>query len=102
RLANDGLRAFDIPFVAIESDPDRFLAAIAAGYDVTFGDPSDIRLMKTVGVDHAGALALATPRYVISREVTGFMRETFPDLALLVAVGGEAERARHAALGMQA
>ena len=102
RLAYDALTEFDVPVVAIDSDPDRFLAAIADGYDVIFGDPSDARLMNALGVTRAQALALAQSRYEISREVTPYMRETHPGLARFVAVESEAERARHAALGMNA
>ncbi|MEO1039222.1 MAG: cation:proton antiporter [Pseudomonadota bacterium] len=102
RLALDALNAFDIPVVAIDSDPDRFLAAVADGYQVTFGDPSDMRLMNAVGVTNARALALGATRYEISREVTPYVREHYPDLDRFVAVESEADRARHAALGMTA
>ena len=102
RLALDALNAFDIPVVAIDSDPDRFLSAIADGYQVTFGDPSDMRLMNAVGVTKARALALAEPRFEVSREVTPYVREHYPDLERFVAVRSETDRARHASLGMSA
>lgn len=102
RLAMDALSRFSVPVVAIDSDPDRFLAAIADGYTVSFGDPSDLRLMKAVGVTHARALALAKSRYEISEEVTPYVNKTYPDLARFVAVQSEEEQSRHQALGMHA
>ena len=100
RMALDGLRRFNIPYVAIESDADRFMAAVTDGYDVTFGDPSDVRLMKAVGVTRARALALGASRYEISEEVTPYVHETFPDMARFVVVENEADQERHAALNM--
>ena len=102
RLAVDGLRRFSVPVVAIDSDAERFMAALSDGYDVTFGDPSDMRLMKAVGVTRARALALGKPRYEISRDVTDYVRETYPDLARFVVVEDEADAERHRSLDMTA
>jgi len=102
RLAADALRAHDIPQVAIEVDPERFLSATAHGYAVTYGDPADLRLLDAIGGTGARAVALAFPRYDISRELTPFVRERYPGLGRLVAVNDEADRSRHAALGMNA
>jgi hypothetical protein len=102
RLAADALRGHGVPHVAIEADPDRFLAAIADGYAVTYGDPADLRLLDAVGATRARAIALALPRYDVSRELTPLVRERYPGLGRFVAVPDEADRARHAALGMHA
>ncbi len=102
RLAADALRAHDIPHVAIEVDPTRFLAATAHGYDVIYGDPSDLRLMDAIGATRARAVALALPRYDISRELTPIVRERYPNLGRFVAVMDESDRSRHMALGMNA
>jgi len=102
RLAADALLAHGVPHVAIEFDPDRFLAATTHGYDVTYGDPADLRLMDAIGGTGARAIALALPRYDISRELTPVVRERYPNLGRFVAVADESDRARHAALGMRA
>ncbi len=102
RLAVDGLRRFGVPYVAIESDADRFMQAVSDGYDVTFGDPSDVRLMKAVGVTRARALALGASRYEISKDVTPYVKETYPDLSRFVVVEDEADKARHEDLNMTA
>lgn len=102
RLAVDGLKHFKIPTVAIDGEPRRFMAALADGYDVGFGDPSDLRMMKTVGATNARALALAKSRYEISKDVTPYVNETYPDLARFVVVSDEVEAEAHRALGMTA
>lgn len=102
RLAYDALTRFGIPVIAVESDPDRFLAAIADGYAVTFGDPSDTRLLRAIDVTDARALAISAPRYEISAEITPYIRENFPELERFVAVTDEADQRRHQALGIHA
>jgi CPA2 family monovalent cation:H+ antiporter-2 len=100
RLTADALRLHGVPHVAIESDPDRFLSATADGYAVTWGDPSDLRLMDAIGGTRARAVALATPRFDISRELTPVVRERYPGLGRFVAVADESDLERHTALGM--
>ena len=100
RLAMDALTRFEVAHVAIDSDSRRFMAALADGYDVSFGDPSDLRLMKAVGAVNARALALAQSRYEISREVTPYVNETYPGLERFVVVDSPAEADQHRALGM--
>jgi len=102
RLAYDALTRFNYPVIAVESDPDRFLSAIADGYAVTYGDPSDARLLRAIDVTKARALVISVPRYEISAEITPYVREYFPELTRFVAVSSEADRLRHEALGMRA
>jgi len=102
RRAADALARFQIPFTAIENDPDRFNAATADGYDVAFGDPGDLRFMQTVGAHQARVIALSSPRYEISRAVSPAVRDMFPGLGRIVGVETEADARRHEALGMRA
>lgn len=102
RRAADALARFQIAYTAIENDPERFNAAIADGYDVAFGDPSDLRFMQTMGAHQARVLALSSPRYEISRAVSPAVRDMFPGLARIVGVETEADARRHDALGMRA
>ena len=102
RLAVDALRGHDVPTVAIEVDPDRFLAAVADGYAVAYGDPADLRLIEAIAGTDARAIGIAEPRFEISRELTPIVRERYPNLGRFVAVADEADRERHAALGIHA
>ncbi|MFC4724815.1 cation:proton antiporter [Glycocaulis abyssi] len=102
RMAYNALTRFGIPVIAVENDPDRFLAAITDGYAVTFGDPSDTRLLKAIDVTEARALAVCQPRYEISAEITPYIREHFPELERFVVVNDEHDQRRHQALGIHA
>ncbi len=86
RLAVDALADFDIPYIATDGDPDRFLSAVADGYNVSFGDASNVKLMDAVGGSNARAVVLGKARYEVSKEVTPGLTRRFPDLIRLVAV----------------
>ena len=102
RLAVDALRDFEIPYVALDLDPERFVAASSDGYDVVFGDSSDFRLMETVAGSNARAIVLGASRYDISVSLTDTVRERFPNLLRFVAAVNEADQLRHEKLGMKA
>lgn len=59
-LAADALRDHDIPYLGVDSDPERFVAAVSNGYDVVFGDARDESLMKSVGISDTKAIVLGT------------------------------------------
>jgi monovalent cation:proton antiporter-2 (CPA2) family protein len=59
RLAADALRDHDIPYVGVDSDPDRFAFAASDGYDMVFGDARDERLMESLGAMQAKAIIIA-------------------------------------------
>ena len=100
RLAVDALREFQIPFVALDLDHDRFISATADGYKVVYGDAADLRLMDSVGANYARAFVLGAPRYEISRSITPAVREKYPNLLRFVAVENQADFKRHSELGM--
>ncbi len=61
RLAADALRDHEISYLAIESDPQRFVSATSDGYAVVYGDPRDIHLMESVSEHGARALVHGDP-----------------------------------------
>lgn len=60
RLAADALRDHDIAYVAVDSDPDRFVLAASDGYSIAFGDARDDKLMASLDASHARAIVLGT------------------------------------------
>ncbi|MGF1463601.1 MAG: cation:proton antiporter [Maricaulaceae bacterium] len=101
RLVADGLTAFDLPYFAIELDPDTFMEASAAGYSVVFGDAADLRLMDRLEVSQACALVITAPNFAISKAVTPTVRERWPDLARFAAVSSLADMERFDTLGIR-
>lgn len=102
RLSIDALVDHDIPYIALDSDPERFLSAVADGYVVSFGDASNLRLVEAIGANHARAIVIGTPRYEVSKSITPTVNRGFPDMKRFVAVETMEDVKRFAALGMRA
>ncbi len=98
RLAADALRDHHIPYVAIESDPERFVSAASDGYAVVYGDARDHRLMDSLGVKTARAI-------VIGESVFGAPAIVANDSDApkrFIAVANPTDRVRQAGLGLRA
>lgn len=102
RLAIDALVDHKIPYIATEAEPDRFLAAVADGYHVAFGDASNMKLVEAVGGSNARAVVLGFARYEVSREVTPTITRRFPDLIRFVAVESRLDLERYLDIGVRA
>jgi monovalent cation:proton antiporter-2 (CPA2) family protein len=97
RLAADALRDHHIPYVAIDSDPERFVSAASDGYTVIYGDARDRRLMDNLGAAKARAI-------VLGESVTGAPVVVNGNDALkrFIAVSDTADRVRQAGMGLRA
>lgn len=102
RLAVDALRDHDIAFVALDNDPERFLAATADGYTVAFGDAANLRLIEAIGANKARAVVIGMPRYEVSASMTPVISQRFPGLERYVAVDTPSDVERFSGLGMNA
>ncbi|MBN04318.1 cation:proton antiporter [Ponticaulis sp.] len=102
RIIADALLHLNIPHVALDNDPKRFIAAASDGYKVTFGAASDFRMLSTLDAMQAKALVLGLSNYTVSKSLTTEVHERFPKLTRFVVVESVEDHARHKALGMQA
>lgn len=102
RLAVDALVDHDIPYVALDNDPDRFVAATADGYRVSYGDAANLRLVDAIGANQARAVVIGAPRYEVSRAITPVINREFPGMDRFVSVDSPADVARFADLGIKA
>ncbi|MEM7766590.1 MAG: cation:proton antiporter [Pseudomonadota bacterium] len=102
RLAVDALVDHDIPYVALDNDPDRFVAATADGYRVAYGDAANLRLVDAIGANSARAVVIGAPRYDVSRSITPTVTREFPGMDRFVALDSQEDVARFAELGMRA
>ncbi len=96
RLAAEALRDNDIPYVAIESDPERFVSAASDGYHVVYGDARDRRLMDSLSVAHARAIVLGGASLPQLPAPASAAQPRF------IAVADSADRVRQAGLGLRA
>ena len=102
RRVASALDANDIAYRAIEIDHDCFLDACTSGFNVGFGDATDLRLMETIRLSHADTVVITFADYNLASQLTPLVQERYPELHLMVAVDNETDRVRFAALGMQA
>jgi voltage-gated potassium channel Kch len=98
RLAADALRDHHIPYVAIESDPERFVSAASDGYTVVYGDARDHRLMENLGAANARAIVLGES--IFGAPALAANGAAAPKR--FVAVADTADRVRQAGLGLRA
>jgi voltage-gated potassium channel Kch len=98
RLAADALRDHDIPYVAVDSDPERFVSAASDGYTVVYGDARDQRLMDSLGAAKARAIVLGAPALAVQPSVASGNGAP----KRFVAVADSADRARQSNLGLRA
>ena len=96
-----GLRANDIPYIAVEHDRKRFLQATAAGFIVAYGDPGDLRFWNMLDVRSARAICVAAPRFDVARNVAPIIDKLYPKLSRYVAVGDSSEGVRFSSLGLK-
>lgn len=99
RLAADALRDNHIPYVAVESDPERFVMAASDGYTIVFGDAKDTRLMETIGAARASAIVLGASG-LAAPQITPPPGAKQPPRFVAVATGSE--RVRQAGMGFRA
>lgn len=95
-----GMKANNIPYIAIDHDRKRFLEATAAGYTVAFGIPSDIRFWNTLGVARAKAICIAAPKFDIAKILNPIFKKLYPTLKRYVAVNDSADAVQFSSLGM--
>jgi Kef-type K+ transport system membrane component KefB len=102
RTAADALREHGLPYLAIEPDPERFVAAASDGYQVVYGDARDMRLMETLEAGSAPALVLGSTRFVVPETLVRPGGRVSQGPGRFVAVETSGDRVRFAGLGLRA
>jgi CPA2 family monovalent cation:H+ antiporter-2 len=94
------LRTHDIPYIAVERDRERFLDAIASGYTVAYGEPSDLRFWNMLEVDRSKAMLVAQPRYEVSKELAPIISKLYPKIPRYVTIQDTTEAKKFTELNM--
>jgi voltage-gated potassium channel Kch len=76
------LQAGKVPYLAIETDPDRVLEGRRDGFSVFYGDTSQIDVMKAAGVGQANVLVCTLDRTVTAVRLVKILRQHNPDIAI--------------------
>jgi CPA2 family monovalent cation:H+ antiporter-2 len=88
------LEAEDIPYVALDSDPERVREAAADGGVVVYGDASRREALTTAGVAKAKAVVITFADIPVALKILHIVQELRPELPVVVRTLDDSELAR--------
>jgi Kef-type K+ transport system membrane component KefB len=100
RTIADALTEFEIKYVGIERDHQRFAEANADGYTAVFGDAADPRIWEPMAMHERSMVVLTAPRLEVSRSITPLAARSYPNLKRYAVIADAAEREAYAAAGL--
>jgi CPA2 family monovalent cation:H+ antiporter-2 len=89
RLVATALEAANLPYVAIESDIERFRQAKWQGHNVVFGDATRNGLLEAAGVTRARAIAVTFDHPLAVERIVHFTRQRNPRASVVVSAADE-------------
>ncbi len=93
------LEAEKVPFVALDTDPDRVREAAEAGEPVVYGDASRPAMLQAAGIHRARALAITFDDLPQAIKLLHAVRQTAPQLPVIARTANEADIERLRAAG---
>ena len=76
------LQGGNVPYVAIDSNPERVLEGRRDGFSVFYGDASHVDVLKAAGADQATILVCTLDQAVPAIRLVSIMRQHYPDIAI--------------------
>jgi CPA2 family monovalent cation:H+ antiporter-2 len=95
----DFLRTEEVPFLALDIDPQRIARASAAGGAVVFGNADRSEVLKAAGLARARGVAISYPDAHSAERVLKAVRRLRADVPVVVRVSDESDVARLKAAG---
>jgi len=74
----------NIPYIALDLDPERVRQAHAAGEPVYYGDATDRCMLDLIGLDHARLVIISHDDYAASLKILEYLRGARPALPVMV------------------
>jgi monovalent cation:proton antiporter-2 (CPA2) family protein len=76
------LQAGNVPYLAIESNADRVLEGRRDGFQVFYGDASQVDVLKAAGAGQAGVLVCTLDQAVPALRLVNILRQQYPGIAI--------------------
>lgn len=74
----------EIPYVALDLEPDRVKQAHIAGENVFYGDSAESDVLEAVGVEHARLMVISYPDVPMAKRILAHVRSIRHDLPIMV------------------
>jgi len=88
------LEAENVPYVALDTDPDRVREAAEAGESVFYGDASRPAMLQAAGIHRARALAITFDDLPSALKLLHTVRQLAPQLPVIARTANEADIAK--------
>lgn len=69
----------NIPYIAIENNPDRVTKARKKGFSVIYGDAGRYDILKQVGAENASVFVTTIDKVELAEQLVNIMRQHYPD-----------------------
>ena len=76
------LQGANVPYIAVDSNPDRVLEGRRDGFSVFYGDASHVDVLKAAGAGQAAVLVCTLDQAVPAIRLVSIMRQHYPDIAI--------------------
>lgn len=83
RLVADMLKAHDMPYMGVDSDPDMIASATRHGYRATFGEASSGHMIERLGLERASCVILTMDEPRTAQRLVKKLRAQYPALPIL-------------------
>ena len=94
------LREYDIPYVAIELNPQIISKLRSDGIPCIYGDAGNSKILSMAHVDKARVLALTCPDPMAQVTATAYAKEVNPDIDVIVLLQDEADNKKMSDMGV--
>jgi voltage-gated potassium channel Kch len=78
------LAAGGVPYLGLDTDPDRVALARTGGMEVFYGDASRLNVLKAAGAGQAAALVVTLDQREAAERLVSVVRQRFPDIPIYV------------------
>lgn len=84
RIISHILREKKIEYVVLEGANKLVKSAKQAGYNIVYGDPTNIDILHYIGIERAESVIIAFKDELISIKIARFIRENFPNMNIII------------------
>jgi CPA2 family monovalent cation:H+ antiporter-2 len=94
KVLSQALRRNQVPYIAIDCNPEGVINDRRAGHEVYFGDASDPEFLRVCGIDDAAGVIITINAREAVNDIVTYVRSIRPEI-LIIARARDADHSRH-------